>query len=155
MFIVTHAAIGAVIAEALPTHPFLAFTLAFLVHFLTDLIPHGDTGLYKGYVAGTQVKTAYLFVGIDALATVISVIYLLTKIVFDHRLAITMGIVGGVLPDMLVAIYEVFRPKWLRWFHRLHFYFHNLISGKIGDLSLQNGFIVEIVVLGALIYKLV
>lgn len=155
MFILTHAAIGSVIAEAFPTHPFVAFVLAFLAHFPTDVIPHGDTGLYKGYLAGTKVKTAYLFVGIDAVATVLSVIYLLTKIVFDHRLAITMVIVGGVLPDILVALYEIFRPKWLRWFHRLHFYFHNLISGKVGDLSLQNGIALEFVVLALLVYKLV
>ncbi|GEM_PF-3732031 len=43
MFIVTHAAIGALIGEELPNHPMLAFVLAFLAHFLTDLIPHGDT----------------------------------------------------------------------------------------------------------------
>lgn len=153
MFIVTHAAIGALIGEELPAHPFIAFFISFFVHFLTDLIPHGDTNLYKGFVNGTKIKKALLFIGVDALITVFFIIYLFFRVFVDHRIAIVLGLIGGVLPDILVAIHEVFHVKWLAWFHKLHFYFHNLINTKTGDLSLRNGMILECVVLAVMIYS--
>lgn len=155
MFIVTHAAIGALIGEAFPGNPWVAFWVSFVVHFLTDLIPHGDTNLYKGYVNGTKIKKALLFIGVDVAATVFFIVYFFLRVFVDHRLAIVMGVVGGVLPDVLVAVHEIFHIKYLEWFHRLHFYFHNLINKRTGDLSLQNGMIMEIVLLSVMVYTVI
>lgn len=155
MFIATHAAIGALIGEEFASHPVVSFVLAFGAHFLTDLIPHGDTNLYKGYVAGTKVKKAMLIVGADAVLTALFIAYLFAIVVVDHRIAIVAGVIGGVLPDVLVAIYEVTHWKWLAWFHRLHFYFHNLINSRTGDLSLRTGMIMEVLILSGLLYRLI
>lgn len=154
MFTVTHAAIGALIGKAMPNHPVAAFFLAYGAHFATDLVPHGDTGLYKGFVSGTTVKKAVLYIGIDAVATVIFLFFILKSLFAGQYLAVMLGILGGILPDVLVGIYEATKISWLKRFHRMHFFFHNMVSGRIGDLSLGTGFVFEVVVLAALCLKL-
>jgi hypothetical protein len=151
MFIINHAAIGALLGEALPAHPLLAGLFSFGIHFISDAIPHGDTNLYKGYVAGTKVKKAIVILSIDVVAAILFTIYLFSRVVIDHRAAVIMGVVGGVLPDLLVALDELFHLKALHWFHRLHFYFHNLINHRTGDLSLRTGMIMETVLLTLLL----
>ena len=154
MFITTHAALGALVGELFPNHPILAFGFGMISHFLSDIIPHGDTHLYKGYVTGSKVKRAIAYVAIDGIVAIFFVLFLFNTRLFDNRLAISMGIVGGVLPDLIVGIYEVTRYKGLRWFHRVHFYFHNLISSRRGDLTFASGFAMQMVFLAALITRL-
>ncbi len=119
-----------------------------------DSIPHGDTGVYKGYISGSKINQALVITSIDG-----SVAVLLTALLFswkgvDAKFSTFMGIAGGVLPDLLVGLYELTRAQVLRWFHRFHFFFHNLISGKVGDLALPAGLSLELVVLGLLVFKL-
>ena len=127
MLITTHALIGALLGEKMPDAPVWAFAFGVASHFLTDIIPHGDSSLYKGYVSGLRVKRALAYVTIDSLVAMMFVLSLFNTDLIQHRLAISTGIIGSVLPDFLVALYEVFRIKRLRWFHRLHFFFHNLV----------------------------
>lgn len=152
MFVVTHATIGALIGEALPTHPVIAFVLAFIVHFFTDMIPHGDTHLYRGYISGSKIKKAVIIQAVDTLVMVAFVIYLFTRVIVNHRMAVAMGVIGGVLPDALAASYELFHFKWLKWFHTMHFFFHNLINKRTGDLPLVAGMIMEVGVLSTLLF---
>ena len=154
MFITTHAAIGALIGEQFPNHPLFAFVFGMASHFLTDIIPHGDSNLYKGFITGSKVKRAIAYVVIDAVAALFFVLFLFNTRVFDHRLAISLGIVGGVLPDLIVALYEVFRLPGLRWFHRLHFFFHDMVSSRRGDLPFASGFAMQLVFLAALISRI-
>jgi hypothetical protein len=154
MFITTHAALGALAAEAIPTHPILAFFLGVATHLLSDIIPHGDSHLYKGFISGSKVKRALAYVTIDGIVALLFVLFLFNTHLFENRLAISMGIIGGVLPDLLVGLYEVTRMKGLRWVHRVHFYFHNLVSAKYGDLSFPSGFAMQMVFLAALITRL-
>ncbi|MDO8583737.1 MAG: hypothetical protein Q7R83_00995 [bacterium] len=154
MFVTTHAAIGALVAEAFPDHPWLAFFLAIASHFLSDMIPHGDSGIYKGYVAGSKVRRAIAYVVLDSIVCVYFVLFLFNTKVFENRMSISMGIVGGVLPDFLVAIYELTKAPFLKWFHRLHFFFHSMISGRTGDLTFPAGFAMQILFLAALISRI-
>lgn len=154
MFVVTHAALGALIGENLAGHPAIAFLLGMVSHFLSDIIPHGDTHLYKGYVAGTKVKRAIAYVVIDAIATVFFILFIFNTGLVTDKFAVSMGIVGGVLPDLLVAVVEVFKVRWLMWFHRLHFFFHNLICSRKGDMSFPSGFAMQVVFLVALFSKI-
>ncbi len=153
MFITTHALIGALIGEQVPDAPVLAFGLGVISHFLTDIIPHGDSSLYKGYISGARVKRALAYVTIDALVAMMFVLGLFNTDLIQHRAAISTGIIGSVLPDFLVALYEVFRVKELRWFHRLHFFFHNMITSKKGDIPLMAGVAMQLVFLAVLMVK--
>lgn len=152
MFVATHAAIGALIGESLPTHPILAFALAFVIHFFTDMIPHGDTHLYKGYTSGGNRKKAVTIQVIDSLVMIAFVIYLFTRVVIHQRMAVVMGVVGGILPDALAASYEIFHFKWLKGFHRMHLYLHNFINKRTGDLPLVGGMIMEVGILTTLLF---
>ena len=151
MFVTTHALVGALIAEQIPTHPVLAFTLGVAAHFLMDIIPHGDSRLYKGYISGAKARRAVAYVLIDTLIALFFVLFLFNTKFVDHRLAISAGVVGGVLPDFLVGVYEVLRIPGLKWFHRVHFFFHNLISAKRGDLSLPTGIAFQLVLLAGIL----
>jgi hypothetical protein len=155
MFITTHAAIGALLAEAVPNHPVAAFCLGVASHFLSDIIPHGDSHLYKGFVSGTKVRRALAYVTIDGVIALFFSLFLLNTKLVDNQLATTWGIVGGVLPDLMVGVYEVTRFRALRLFHRFHFFFHNMISAKHGDLSFPAGFSMQLIFLAALITRLV
>lgn len=151
MFVTTHALVGALIAEQIPTHPIVAFLLGLASHFLLDIIPHGDSRLYKGYISGAKARRAVAYVLIDALVALFFVLFLFNTKFVDHRTAITAGIVGGVLPDFLVGVYEVLRTPGLRWFHRVHFFFHNMISGTRGDLALSTGIAMQMVILAGIL----
>jgi len=152
MFVATHAAIGALIGEALPTHPVVAFVLAFIVHFFTDMIPHGDTHLYRGFADGTKMKKAILIQSVDSVVALAFIIYLFTRVVVHQRIAVVMGVVGGVLPDALAASYELFHFKWLKGFHKFHLTFHNFINKRTGDLPLIGGMIMEVGILTTLLF---
>ncbi len=153
MFVTTHALLGALVAEQVPHEPWLAFVLGMATHFLSDIIPHGDTAMYKGYISGSKVKRAIAYAAIDSCVAIATVLFLFNTKFFENRFSISMGIIGGILPDFLVAVYEVFRFKWLRWFHRLHFYFHNLICSHHGDMAFSSGFAMQMIFLAALISR--
>ncbi len=154
MFITTHAALGAIVAEWVPDQPLLAFGLGLLSHFLSDIIPHGDSQLYKGYVAGSKVKRAIAYVTIDGVISLVFVLFLFNTRLIENRAAISMGILGGVLPDLLVGLYEVTKTKWLIPLHRVHFFFHNMVTHRHGDLSFPSGFAMQMVFLSALLSRL-
>lgn len=152
MFVATHAAIGALLGEVMPSHPFLVFVLSFITHFFTDMIPHGDTHLIHGFENGTGAKKAVFIQSADSFVTILFIIYLFTRVIINHRIAVVMGVVGGVLPDVLAASYDVFHFKWLKGFHTFHRGFHNFINKRTGDLSLRNGMIMEVIILSGLLY---
>lgn len=145
MFVTTHALIGVLIAEQMPSYPVAAFALSMAAHFLMDIIPHGDSKLYKGYISGAKARRAVAYVLVDTLVALFLVLALFNTKFIDHRVALTAGIVGGVLPDFIVGLYEVLRIPGLKWFHRLHFFFHNLITNKKGDLKLGSGIAMQLV----------
>ncbi len=147
MFITTHALLGALIGEQVASHPALAFGLGLISHFLADIIPHGDSNLYKGYVSGSKVKRAVAYVTVDALVAMLFVLGLFNTGFNEHRLAISLGILGSVLPDLLVAVYQLFHVERLRWFNKFHFFFHNLITSKKGDIPLGWGIVMQLIVL--------
>lgn len=149
MFITTHALIGALIAEQMPSHPYLAFVAGMASHFIADVIPHGDTDLYKGYISGSKskVKRAIAFVMLDGIVALFFVLFLFNTKFVEHRLAISFGIAGAVLPDLLVGLYEATQLQGLRWFHRLHFFFHNLVTARKGDLAFRYGVAMQMVLL--------
>ncbi len=154
MFITTHAALGALVGELFPQHPITAFFLSIALHFLSDLVPHGDSEMYKGYVAGSKVKRAIAYVVIDSIIAILFVLVLFNTQVFESRLSVSLGVVGGVLPDMLVAIHEVTKARFLTWFHKLHFFFHNFFTNRFGDLTFPAGFAAQVLFLAALIARM-
>jgi hypothetical protein len=150
MLIFTHAAVGALIGETIPLHPVLAFLLAFLIHFAMDAIPHGDSHLYKEYVTGKNSKKAVIITLIDIAAMLLLVAILFGWYHIDHPAAVAAGVIGGILPDILSALHGVFGIRRTQWLHTLHFFFHDFIVKRTGDLPFRVGMTMEVVIAAVL-----
>ncbi len=137
MTLTTHATLGAVIGAA-TGNPLLGFGLGLLSNFLIDIIPHGDRELYENHKRKQKHRRAYAFVTLDGITAVI-VIALMTGFqpIQNLNASIALGVIGSILPDLLIGLHEAFRIKWLGWFHRFHFFFHNMISNRWGDVPLR------------------
>ncbi len=155
MFVATHTIIGAVIGAAFPNHPVVAFIGAFVGHFLTDMIPHGDTKLYRDHLVGSRKLLARIYLIGDIVVAVGIIAYLLQQSIIQTHPTIAIGILGSVLPDLIVGLYEAFKWKWTTHFHRLHFFFHNFISSRTGDLPLYAGVVMELGITSLLFFRLV
>src|SRR3989344_41145 len=147
MMITTHTAIGAVIGQAVG-HPVLGFILGFISHFIVDMIPHGDSGMADNFfVLKQRRKQAIAFAAIDAIVAIGLVLLLAnTKDIFSIR-NFTWGIIGGVLPDLLVAISIVYKNTLLKKFVAVHFYFHDYFVKKRGDVPLYYAILAQIVLI--------
>lgn len=131
MFLAVHASVGAIAGNTVSS-PTVAFVLGFLSHFFMDMIPHGDENIYHGYKSGTKVKRALLYVAADAVLTVILIAVFFLRQDFFSPVAVSMGIVGGLLPDLIVGLYEVTkldkreRKRFYGWIHNRLESFHTL-----------------------------
>jgi len=135
MFITVHAAAGVIIGKQV-NHKVWAFVLAFLSHFILDIIPHGDEVLEKKFF-GIKVKDIAkerlmaLYGSIDAVVLAFYLIFIFKTYSFAQNDPVNLAIIGAILPDLLVAIYKIKNFKWLKWFYLLHTYNHRLITEKI------------------------
>jgi len=154
MTLTTHATLGAVIGHAVGI-PYLAFIFGFISHFLIDMIPHGDTGLSDNFrVHKRRRKHVVAFVMIDAIIALFFVLLLANTRDIESMRTFSWGIVGSVLPDFLVGIYDITKTPLLRWFNKLHFYFHDFFVKRKGDVPLYYALMAQIVIIAYLQTKL-
>ncbi|MEY4722878.1 MAG: hypothetical protein RLZZ324_391 [Candidatus Parcubacteria bacterium] len=160
MFLVVHAAIGALVGNSVSS-PVAAFSLGVISHFFSDMVPHGDTHMYAGYKSGERVTAALLYVGGDALATVIMLLTLFLSQDFTSTRNVALGVLGGLLPDLLAGLFEVLKPKKRNWihlqlgkFHGFHMKNHNFIIHNARhdkDIPMRYGLLLQSVVLTSLL----
>ena len=133
----------------------MAFIFAFISHFLIDMIPHGDTGLADNYkIHKRNRKRAVAYVMVDAVVAIFFVLLLAnTRDIVSMR-TFSWGIVGGVLPDLIVGIYEITKTPLLRWFNTLHFAFHDFFVKRKGDVPLYYAILAQVVLIAYLQTKL-
>jgi hypothetical protein len=154
MTLTTHATIGAVIGHAVG-NPVLAFIFGFISHFIVDMIPHGDTGLSDNFrVHKRKRKRAVAYVVVDAIVALFFVLILANTRDLESIRTFSWGIVGGVLPDLIVGLFEVTKTPALRWFIKLHFYFHDFFVRKKGDVPLYYAIMAQVVLIAYLQTKL-
>lgn len=148
MLLSVHATVGAIIGENVNT-PLLAFVLAFISHFLLDIIPHGDAKLIKDYRDDFKKKGVYYLIIFDLISTVI----LLTLLFYFHKISwgrkVMWGIIGGILPDIMVAGHEIKEKYFKRW-HKIHNWMHDRINWSI---PLKLGIIVQIIIIYLILRK--
>jgi hypothetical protein len=147
MTLTTHATIGAVIGTA-TGNPLLAFVLSFASHFLVDIIPHGDTGMIDNFfVLKKNKRQAIAYSVVDGVIAIFFVLLLANLKDINSVGLYTWGIVGAVLPDLLVGLNEIVHHSWLRQFTKVHFYFHNLLVRRRGDVSLRFAILAQMVII--------
>lgn len=134
MFLTIHAATGAVIGMQ-TANPALAFFFSIISHFVLDSLPHGDENLFSNFhQRGKRAKLKC--VAIMAADSIITIFATLAIIFFSSPVnvwPVSLGIVGGLLPDMLQTIYFYSGHPWLKNFYDLH----NALHYKKGRLRMR------------------
>ena len=142
---------GVLIGQNVPT-PGLAFCLGVASHFMLDLIPHGDSQLYKNYKDGQAVKKSVIYAATDSFVAIFLLIYLLESAPYASRGTMIAGVIGGIVPDFLVALGEGIKIRPLLWFQRLHIRIHDAIASRVGNLSLRAGIFMQLILLAVMIF---
>lgn len=154
MTLTTHATLGAVIGR-LVGNPVLAFVFGFISHFLIDIIPHGDTGISDNFrIHKRKQKRAVAYVAVDAFVALAFVLLIANTRDIDSVRTFSWGIIGGVLPDFLVGVYEITKTPLLRWFNTMHFFFHDFVVKRRGDVPLYYALLAQVVLIAYLQTKL-
>ncbi|MFA5047947.1 MAG: hypothetical protein WC516_02820 [Patescibacteria group bacterium] len=163
MFITVHAAASVIVGEEI-TYPPLAFIISFLFHFVLDIIPHGDQQLAKKFLGLNlskfkekgYIKTLALYGSLDACFLAFFLIFLFKNFQFPNRDSVVWAIIGGILPDILVALHKLTNSRLLSWFNKLHFKVHHLAIDRLGgDIPIKYGLVVEAVMLAIIIAILI
>ncbi len=136
MTISTHTAIGAVLGGFVGG-PIIGFFAGMLSHFLVDMIPHGDAKLGKEFHTKRASKSGKAYVTIDGVSAIFILLIFFNLVDFDSRFVFSCTIAGSVLPDILAGIHGITKTKYLRWFVKLHFFFHDFFTSRYGDVRLR------------------
>ncbi|HBM45566.1 MAG: hypothetical protein UT05_C0010G0004 [Parcubacteria group bacterium GW2011_GWF2_38_76] len=125
MILTSHSIIGVAAARLAPVNPILAFSLAFLSHFVADAIPHWEYKLSKisdpKYSEKISLNKDFAIdvmkVGSDILFGV-----LLSYFIFygENPELILIGILGGIFPDILQFLYGKIKIEPLITFKKIH-----------------------------------
>jgi hypothetical protein len=91
---------------------------------------------------------------VDAVVAILFVLILANVKDITSVRNFTWGIVGSVLPDLLVGVYELTKTKYLHWFNRLHFFFHDFFIKRKGDVPLYYALMAQVVLIAYLQTKL-
>ena len=164
MFIAVHAAVGAVLGSVVDK-PLPAFTLGFVSHFFVDMIPHGDENVYHAYKSGKKVNQAYWYLAFDVMLTVFLTSLFFLKVNFGAPITVLWGVIGSVLPDVIVGLAELIAQRRRNWFtrvlakfHGYHWKNHHRLIRRIRkferDIPLRYGFMLQVLTLGILVEKI-
>lgn len=150
MTLTTHTFIGAVLAK-LTGNPLLAFALGFATHYLVDIVPHGDNRLSENFrVKKKKRKEIAAFLTVDACVALFFVLLLIHTRDIESLRTFSWGIAGAILPDLLVGLYDLTRSRFLRWNYRMHFFFHDLLIRRRGDVPLFYSLLAQMVLIAYL-----
>ena len=151
MVLTPHSIVGAAIANLIPENPELGFALAYASHYAIDMIPHRDYDIdhffdkekktFKSVFKNAKARFNLLVVGLDFLIGV-GICFLLFVRNRQSLILTLVGIVGGVLPDVLQFIYYTFKKQPWIFFQKIHDIFHN--QDKMMDRPMK-GTLVQIV----------
>lgn len=154
MTLTTHATLGAVIGKAFG-NPVLAFVFGFISHFLIDMVPHGDTGLSDNYrIYKKNQKRAVAYVTVDGVVALLFVLLLANTRDIESMSTFTWGIIGSVIPDLIIGLYEITKTPLLKWFNSVHFFFHDFFVTRRGDVPLYYALLAQVVLIAYLQTKL-
>ena len=152
MFLSVHGAAGALIGTEV-TNPWLAFAASFVLHFVMDIIPHGDHDFGKRFFGllnkklseEEQIKKMIAYEVLDLAVVLFFVIYSFKNFYFAKDDSVIWAIIGGIIPDIIVFLYFTTKTKLLKWFFDFHKWNHHLLfnHGLKKDLPLKVGMFMQ------------
>lgn len=157
MNLLVHTTAGVIVAQY-TRNPLLGFLYGFLSHLILDMIPHGDSLMYKRYKnKELSVKKAAAKTVLDAIASIILAVIFFNINLPSSDWVLSMAIIGAVIPDVLIGLYELWEPrapKILKTIHKWHFKNHDLIAKKF-DLSLKHGLLLQVIIFLLLMRRII
>lgn len=153
MIVAIHATMGALVGEKIAS-PVLAFCLGLASHFLLDVIPHGDSKMYHDYKNGVSIGKSLAATAIDVILSVAIFIYFIETARVSGRASLVTAMIGGIIPDFLVALGEGVRIRPLQWFQRLHISIHDAIVSRTYDLPFRLGIYLQLMLLAGLFWAI-
>ncbi|MFH1430494.1 MAG: hypothetical protein ABIG71_03155 [Candidatus Uhrbacteria bacterium] len=159
MFLTLHAATGAFLGEFAP-NGLVAFAFGFLSHFVLDMFPHGDRGIAEQTKQSGETRRYFWILSIDSFVAVAIFFPAFALNLFERPVLAYWGLLGGLLPDLIVAIpeYALYVKQeyrvHLEWFYRLHTHMHDNVIRRWDSMSLKVGIVMQIVLL-IIIWRLV
>lgn len=150
MILLSHSIIGVATASIFPSNPLMAFSVALASHYIMDTIPHWDykllsskedfkTPLNNDIVIGKNFIFDLRNIFIDVLLGVIISFCLFYFFGFGHSvLILIIGIMGGIIPDILQFVYFKIRKEPFRSLYIFHSFIHSR------NKSLKKHFIIGI-----------
>ena len=118
-----HAIVGATIAIKIG-NPFLSLPLAFLAHFLLDILPHWNPHIFTEMQATGKVsKKSITIIALDAFLALSVGLFMALQYWPDTNrvIIILLGAFMGVVPDLVEAPYFFFHSKNKLLLKLIHF----------------------------------
>ena len=152
MFITVHAAAATILGKQ-TTNVGLAFLLGVISHFVLDMIPHGDEQLGKTFFGNKikylkdkgELKLMAMYGSIDSVFLAMFLLFLFKNFEFANSDTVIWAIIGGILPDFIMALYKLTELKILKPITDFHFYIHRFLVTKLkADLPLKYGVVMQI-----------
>lgn len=157
MNLLVHTTAGVIVAQY-TRNPFLGFLYGFLSHLILDMIPHGDSLMYKKYKnKELSARKAAAKTILDSIASIVLAVVFFNFNLPSSDWVLSMAIVGAVIPDILIGLYELLEPrapKILKTVHKWHFKNHDLIAKKF-DLSMKHGLLLQVIIFLLLMRKII
>jgi len=152
MLITVHGAVGALIGENVNS-TLWAFVLSFVIHFAMDMIPHGDKYQVAYFKKEKKLNKIVNLVIVDACLGFIFLTFYMSNVKATglNMAPIIAGIIGGILPDFLVAIYNLQK----KYFFRLNYVHHRIHQLIKFDIPFKLAFVLQMALLGVIwnLYK--
>ena len=142
MFLTVHSSIGIIIGQHTQS-AWLAFILGFIIHFIVDIIPHGDGSLVENGQIKTEKEVELVAkIGlVDSIVMTCLILFLVNQNIISLTWPIFFGIIGSICPDFITGFYLLFKYKWLKWYVDFHLNLHYIF--KKYDVSLKVGLITQ------------
>ncbi|PIS05122.1 MAG: hypothetical protein COT81_02755 [Candidatus Buchananbacteria bacterium CG10_big_fil_rev_8_21_14_0_10_42_9] len=157
MFLTVHSVVGANLGKISPD-PITAFILGFISHFLIDLIPHGDYEYFAPHKFPTRwkrIRKIMAFAIVDStLATIVVSLYMAWALPLNPW-SIAAGVIGAIMPDLLMGIGEMTDKKFLGRFWKFHLKFHHFEVENKMRLNMKQGLVVQSIALAIFTYILI
>jgi len=128
MFLTVHATAGIIIGQH-TNNIGLAFLGGVILHFLLDIIPHGDEIIASSSKKPTETDARRMAkIGLIDLLIMTSLLFILyqNKII-DLSPSVIAGVVGSIIPDFVIGFYLIYRYSWLEKYLSFHQRLHNLL----------------------------
>ena len=143
MILTTHSIVGASITNLFPGNPGVGSILAFVSHYLLDMVPHKDYDVkfideesktIKSAVNNLKSALHFLPVALDLLVGVILCILIFVR--DEQTFYLTFfGIIAGVLPDFFQFLYLKYKKHPFIIVQKFHDHIHNRSKPITGYLS--------------------